>query len=122
MSSNKIALGLFMLGALLPMLACGSARVCPPNEPIYKWKEIPVPYPIVLRFNLLPPLVLPEYPQHPGHDADEAELKAWSLEVKRVDGEREVMKDARIEALEEREKFLNDIENTVSVEDLIPPD
>jgi len=116
MSSKKIALITFMLGALLPLLACESARVCPPSEPIYKWKEVPKPYPVVLKFAPLPPLVLPEDPVHPGPDATEEELKEWALEVERVDAERDALKDARIKALEERERMLQTLEETVTVE------
>jgi len=121
MNSKSIAL-VFMLGALLPCFACGSSRGCPPSEPIYKWKEVPRPYPVVLKFAPLPPLELPEYPPHPGHDADEEEMKAWSQEVKRVYEERQAMKDARIEALEEREAALLAIEDTYEIPETDPPD
>lgn len=120
MFSKKNAPVLFMLGALLPLLACGSTRVCPPNEPIYKWKDNPKPYPVVLKFAPLPPLVLPEYPERPGPDATEEGQKAWALEVERVDKERDALKDARIKALEERERILGAIEDTYEIPE-VPP-
>lgn len=98
MSSKKIALIATTLCALLPFLACASAPVCPPNEPIYKWKEIPKPYPVIIKIPDLGEVVLPDYPMHPGHDADDVELKAWALEVRRVAEERETILKARIEA------------------------
>lgn len=119
MNSKNIAPLFIMLGALLPCFACESSRGCPPSEPIYKWKEIPKPYPVVLKFEPLPPLVLPDWPMAPGHDADEDEYKTWAQEVKRVSAEREVMKDARIKALEEREKTLELLEDTYVIPD--PP-
>ena len=115
MNSKSFALVFIMLGALLPLLACESSRGCPPNEPTYKWKEIPKPYPVVLKFAPLPPLVLPDYPAHPGPDAGEAEYKAWSLEVERVAAERVALRDARIKAYEERERILGIIESTYEI-------
>ena len=120
MNSNKFVPVFFMLGALLPLLACESTRVCPPNEPIYKWKEVPKPYAVVLKFAPLPPLVLPDYPEHPGPGATEGELKAWGLEVERVSKEREALRVARIEALEERERVLGTIEDTYEIPE-VPP-
>ncbi|MHC4371000.1 MAG: hypothetical protein ACYSW8_25605 [Planctomycetota bacterium] len=122
MNSKSIALVFFMLGALLPLLACGSTRASPPNEPEFYFKEVPKPYPVVLKFAPLPPLVLPDYPPHPGPDAGEAELKEWSLEVERVTAERAALRIARIEAYEERERVLGVIEETyeIPVEE-IPP-
>ena len=122
MSSKSFALVFFMLGALLPCFACESSRGCPPSEPIYKWKEIPAPYPVVLKFGQLPPLELPEWPAFPGHDADEEEWKAWSLEVKRVHEEREALLEARIKAFEEREAALLAIEDTYEIPETDPPD
>lgn len=117
MNSKHFAPLFIMLGAFLPCYACESSRGCPPSEPIYKWKEIPKPYPVVLKFEPLPPLDLPDWPAHPGHDADEVEWKAWSQEVKRISAEREAMKDARIEALEERERTLGLLEETYVIPD-----
>ena len=122
MSSKNFALIFFMLGALLPCFACESTRVCPPNEPIYKWKEVPKPYPVVLKFKALPPLVLPDYPERPGPEATEEDLKAWGLEVERVTKERAALRTARIEALEERERVLGIIEETYEIPiEEIPP-
>lgn len=119
MSSKNFALIFFMLGALLPCFACESTRVCPPNEPVYKWKEVPKPYPVVLKFKALPPLVLPDYPERPGPDASEAEYKTWALETERVTKERAALRTARIEALEERERVLGIIEETYEIP--VPP-
>jgi hypothetical protein len=119
MNSKKIASFFFMLGALLPLLACESTRGCPPSEPTYKWKKVPKPYPVVLKFAPLPPLVLPDYPERPGPDATEEERKNWSLEVERIDAERDALKNARIKAYEEREKTLISIEETYEIPD--PP-
>jgi hypothetical protein len=121
MNNNKNALILFMLGALLPLCACESSRVCPPCETTYTFKEIPKPYPVILRFKPLPLLVLPDYPARPGPEATEQELKDWSLEVERVSSEREVLRVARIKALEERERFIGTIEETYEIPDA-PPD
>ncbi len=120
MNSKKFAPVFFMLGALLPCFACESTRACPPSEPIYKWKEVPKPYPVVLKFAALPPLVLPDYPPDPGPDADEAERKGWALEVERVTKERDALRDARIKALEERERILGVIEETYEIPE-VPP-
>ncbi len=120
MNSKTFVPVFFMLGALLPLLACESTRVCPPNEPIYEFKEIPKPYPVVLRFKPLPPLVLPDYPEHPGPEATEQERKDWGLEVERVAKEREALRVARIEALEERERVLRTIEDTYEIPE-VPP-
>ena len=117
MNSKKITPFFIMLGVLLPLLACESSRACPPSEPTFELKEVPKPYAVVLKFAPLPPLVLPEYPAQPGHDADEEEWKAWSQEVKRISAERETMKDARIEALEERERTLGLLEETYEIPD-----
>lgn len=94
-----IALCLATFHCVLPILGCASSRPCPPSEPVYKWKEVKVPYPVVVTIPDLEELVLPEYPQHPGHDADDVELKAWALEVQRVASEREEIMLARIEAV-----------------------
>jgi hypothetical protein len=101
MSNKKNVLVLALLGTLLLLGACASTRQCPPNEPIIKFKEVPRPYPVLIQLPTLEPLVLPDYPMHPGHDADEVELKHWALETERVDKERDALKDARIKALEE---------------------
>ena len=99
---NKNFALILLLGALLPLGACASTRQCPPNEPIFKFKEVPKPYPVIVKFEVLPPLVLPEYPMHPGHDADEAEMKSWALDVKDVASQRDALQAARIKALEEQ--------------------
>lgn len=121
MNSKFLALICLMLGALLPLLACESSRVCPPSEPIYRWKEVPKPYPVVLKFAPLPPLVLPEYPERPGPDATEEEMKAWALELEKVTRQRSAMRAARIEAFEERERILEGIEETYEIPEH-PPD
>lgn len=100
MFSKKIALVL-MLGALLPCLACSSSGVCPPNEPIFKFKEVPRPYPVLVKIQNEECPPLPDYPPHPGHDADEEEKKAWALETKRVADEREALNEACIDAKNE---------------------
>ena len=115
MNSKSLALICLMLGVLLPLLACESSRVCPPSEPIYRWKNVPKPYPVVLKFAPLPPLVLPDYPERLGPDATEEEKKAWSLEIERVSKQRSAMRDARIEAFEERERILEGIEETYEI-------
>ena len=120
MNSKSIALVFFMLGALLPCFACESTRASPPSEPTIKWKEVPKPYPVVLKFAPLPPLVLPEYPAQPGPDATEEEFKAWGLEVERVTKERAALRQARIDALEERERILGVIEKTYEIPE-VPP-
>jgi hypothetical protein len=98
MFNRKQALMLLLLGALLPLCACASTPVCPPNEPIFEWKEVPKPYPVIIKIPELGEVVLPEYPPHPGEDADDAELKAWALEIKHVASEREEILLARIKA------------------------
>ena len=115
MFNKKLAL-ILLLGALLPLGACASSRSCPPNEPIYKFKEVPKPYPVIVKFEVLPPLVLPEYPQHPGHDADEEEMKAWALRVKEVAEQRGVLLLARVKALEEQIEAHNRFEVVVPPE------
>ena len=111
---------LIMLGALLPVFACESSRVCPPSEPVYRWKEVPRPYPVVIRFEPLPDMVLPDYPLHPGPEATEEELKEWALEVKRVGKEREALQAARIKALEIREATLWSLKDTVTLPTPVP--
>ena len=120
MNIKKLTSFFFMLGVLLPLYACESSRVCPPSEPIYKWKEIPKPYAVVLRFEPLPPLVLPDWPEHPGLDATEVALKEWALEVERVGKERDALKSARIEALEIREATLWSLRDTVTLPTPVP--
>lgn len=115
MSNKKIALVL-MLGALLPLCACGSTSVCPPNEPIFKFTEVPKPYPVLVKIQNEECPPLPEYPMHPGHDADEEEMKAWALEVKRVAEERETLQAACIES----KNNMIDTHNRFVLED--PPD
>lgn len=101
MSNKKNVLGIFMLGTLLLLGACASTRQCPPNEPIFKFKDVPRPYPVLIQLPTLEPLILPEYPVYPGAEATEEELKHWALETERVSKERDAMRDARVEALEE---------------------
>jgi hypothetical protein len=119
MNINKFVL-ISLLGTLLPVCACESSRVCPPSEPIYKWKEIPKPYPVVIRFEALPPLVLPDWPEHPGPEATEEELKEWALETEKVAKERDVLKSARIEALEIREATLWSLKDSVTLPTPVP--
>ena len=86
---------------LLPAMACTSSRGCPETpEPEIRFKDKPLPYPVLIKIRSLPPLELPEYPLAPSHDADEDEWKAFALEVERVAKEREAKRAARIEALE----------------------
>jgi hypothetical protein len=82
---------------------CSSTRSipCPDVEPTIEMKEVPKPYPVLVKIKPLDPLALPSYPTPPGHDADEAEWKIFAQEVKRIAEERGAKKDARIEALQQ---------------------
>ena len=55
-----------------------------------------------------------------GPEATEEELKEWALEVERVDKERDVLKSARIEALEIREATLWSLRDTVTLPTPVP--
>jgi len=98
-----VAILLLALGAvLLALSGCSStATVCPEIEPTIKTKEVPKPYPVLVKIKPLDPLALEDYPEPPGHDADEAEWKSFAQEVKRIAEERGAKKDARIEALQQ---------------------
>lgn len=98
MSRPKIVALIALLCGLLPTVSCTSSRVCPPNEPVYVWKEIPKPYPVVIKIEELGDVVLPEYPAHPGPEASEEALKSWALDVRRVAKQREEILLARIKA------------------------
>jgi hypothetical protein len=112
-SFRFMLLGAVMVLMLLPTMSCTSSRGCPENpEPVIKIKEVPMPYPVLLKIKLLPPLELPEYPMAPSHDADEAEWKTFALEVERVAKEREARRAARIEALEEQINRHNSLETS----------
>lgn len=100
----KWSLGaLAVLLLFLFLVGCTSTRStpCPDPEPNIVTKEVPRPYPVVVKIKGLDPMVLPDLPIPPGHDAGEEEWKAFALEVKRISGERDAKKDARIRALQQ---------------------
>ena len=113
-SKNIIAI-LLSVVILLPLLSCESTRQCPPCYPEIEYKQVPAPYPILVRIVPLEPLLLPAWPSPPLPDSGEVAWKGFALEVKRIAEERSVLRDARIEALE----ALIDSHNALDVGD--PP-
>jgi hypothetical protein len=117
-----VAVILMAIAAVLLLTGCSTTRStpCPDLEPEIVTKEVPKPYPVIVKIQTLDPLVLPDYPEPPGHDATEEEWKSFAQEVKRIAEERGAKKDARIDALQQ----LIDDHNRLSslTEPVGPPD
>lgn len=77
-----LIVGLFFLICVLltVCISCASSdRKGPPPRPTPKIVEVVKIAPCIIRVAPLEKYVPPELPPYPGHDADDAELKAWAL-------------------------------------------
>lgn len=97
-----ILLVIFVALISLQLCGCAHGTKLPPEEEDLSVVKIKEPVPCIIVIALLPPPDLPLYPPHPGHDADEVEMKAWGLRVGEVAKQRDAIWRARDKAWAEK--------------------
>ena len=88
---------------MLGLIGCKSSRPkvpCPECEQTVVTELVPAP--CVIEIAPLPAPKIPGMPSSPGHDADEAELKAWALMVGEAIEQREAVWRAREKAWQKK--------------------
>jgi hypothetical protein len=98
---------LFLFVVLLFLIAlntcgCASGSKLPEDEGDLDIVIVKEPVPCIVVIALLDDPDLPPYPTHPGHDADEAEMKAWGLKIGEVTRQRDAIWRARDKAWAEK--------------------